>query len=109
MLANNKLQPPRSADTKIRESEYHLQVTAAPDAVARLQLLASSPVADLEAITTVIRDDEALTLELLRLAANVVEENNTKVSVGDLIVHLGLEQLRRMAAEVVMLPPQQFR
>lgn len=77
--------------------------TAAPKAVAELQLLASSHVVDLEAITSVVRNDLGLTIHLLQLSARKLGKNaGTMSTLSEVIVQLGLEQLRRIAAEVTL-------
>jgi len=79
-------------------------VAAAPQAVAQLQLLASSYVADLDAITAVIGKDAGLTIQLLQFSARRMGKRaGSMASIGELVVHLGLEQLRTMAAEAVLL------
>lgn len=105
MLANKNPQRCRPASVRDSEAEGCPPVAAMPEAVARLQLLASSPVAELEAITSVIRHDEALTVGLLQLAADVVRESDHTVSVEELVIHLGLEELRRMAAKIALAAP----
>jgi len=79
---------------------------AKPGAVALLQLLTSSEVADLSAITEVIRNDPGLTVQLLRFADKTLgKAPEIDLILGELIVLLGLEQLRAMAAEAVLLTP----
>jgi HD-like signal output (HDOD) protein len=81
---------------------------ATPGAVALLQLLVTSNVADLEAITTLIRNDVGLTVRLLGLAFQQPSLRRTShLNVGELVVHLGLEKLRVMATEtrVLSCPP----
>ncbi len=76
---------------------------AAPEAVAQLQLLASSYVVDLGAITAVIRSDAALTIRLMQFgAAKLGRLAGEAASVEELVVHLGLEQLRALAADAVL-------
>lgn len=77
---------------------------AMPGAVALLQLELASNVADLEAITSLIRNDVGLTTELLRLAFEQPARHRTgHLGVGELVVHLGTEKLRAMAAETRVL------
>lgn len=86
-------------------------VPATPEAVAQLQLLASSHVADLDAISDVIGKDAGLTIQLLQFSATRMGKRvGSMASIGELVVHLGLEQLRNMAAEAVLLTsPYQCR
>jgi len=82
---------------------------AMPDAVLLLRLLSSSHIADLHAITDVIRNDVGLTVQLLRLAA--IERTGRTLSmlnIGDLVVQVGLEKLKDLAAQTKLnpLPPQ---
>jgi len=102
MLANT-LQKLLDRDSRIHDRKGPA-ISAAPHAAARLQLLASSSVADLEAITSIIRDDLGLTIRLLQLAEQTLEENAGNLSLEELVIHLGLEQLRRMAAETALSP-----
>lgn len=79
---------------------------AMPEAVAQLQLLAASHIVDLQAITDVIRNDVGLTVQLLQLVARNLGKRAGSISnLEELVVHLGLEQLRTMAAESVLLAP----
>lgn len=72
-------------------------------AVAELQLLASSHVVDLEAITSVVRNDLGLTLHLLQLTARERGKHaGTMSTLSEVIVQLGLEQLRNIAGEVTL-------
>jgi HD-like signal output (HDOD) protein len=72
---------------------------AMPGSVAFLQLLVTSNVADLEAITTLIRNDVGLTAQLLGLAFEQPSRRPTShLRLAELVVHLGLEKLRAMAA-----------
>jgi HD-like signal output (HDOD) protein len=84
-----------------------IPVPARPEAVAQLQLLASSHVADLDAITDVIRNDIGLTIQLLQFGArNLGTRAGSISSLDELVVQLGLEQLRTMAAETVLMTPR---
>jgi HD-like signal output (HDOD) protein len=76
-----------------------------PDAVLLLRLLLSSHTADLHAITDVIRNDVGLTAQLFRFAA--LERGGRATStliVGDLVVQIGLEKLKGLAAETKLNP-----
>jgi HD-like signal output (HDOD) protein len=78
---------------------------AMPDAVLLLRLLLCSQVADLHAITDVIRNDVGLTVQLLRLAAMERSGRPTSVlSLGDLVVQIGVEKLKGLAAETRLNP-----
>jgi HD-like signal output (HDOD) protein len=75
-----------------------------PDAVVLLQLELASNVADREAITRLIRNDVGLTVQLLRLAfAEPSRRRAGHLNVGELVVHLGVEKLRAMAAGIRLL------
>ena len=81
---------------------------AMPGTVAFLELLVASNVADLEAITALIRDDVGLTVQLLALAFGEAWQGPTsRLRVEELVVHLGLEKLRLMVAgtRVLSSPP----
>ena len=81
---------------------------AMPGAVAFLQLLLTSNVADLEAITALIRNDVGLTVRLLGLAfGEAAQRSTSRLSLEELVVHLGLEKLRVMVAgtRVLSCPP----
>jgi HD-like signal output (HDOD) protein len=76
-----------------------------PDAVLLLRLLLSSHTADLHAITDVIRNDVGLTAQLFRLAALERGGRATNIlNVGDLVVQIGLEKLKNLAAETKLNP-----
>lgn len=82
---------------------------AMPDSVLLLRLLLSSHIADLHAITEVIRNDVGLTAQLFCLAALERGRRITGIlNIGDLVVHIGLEKLKSLAAETRLnpLPPQ---
>jgi HD-like signal output (HDOD) protein len=94
--------------TSLQVSEFPLP-PAMPDAVLLLRLLLSSHSVDLHAITDVIRNDVGLTVQLFRLAA--IERSgrpSSTLNVGDLVVQIGLDKLKIMAAETRPnpLPPQ---
>jgi len=77
---------------------------AMPGAVALLQLELASNVAELEAITRLIRNDVGLTTQLLYLAFEPPSRHRAgQLGVGELVVHLGVEKLRAMAAETRLL------
>lgn len=90
-------------------SQRDVAVPAMPEAVALLQLLVSSCFADLDAITNVIRNDVGLTIQLLRLSAlNFGRPTSGGIPyLGELVVCLGLDQLRAMAAAASLVPRQE--
>lgn len=72
--------------------------------VILLQMLLATNVVDLEAITQVIRDDVGLTTQLLRLAMRESARFSRRpLRLQELVVHLGLQRLRAMAAETKLL------
>ena len=78
---------------------------AMPDAVLLLRLLLSSQIADLHAIADVIRNDVGLTAQLFRLAAIERGGRATNIlNIGDLVVQIGLEKLKDLAAETRLNP-----
>jgi HD-like signal output (HDOD) protein len=80
---------------------------AMPGAVALLQLELASNVADLEAITRLIRNDVGLTTQLLRLTFGQPSKHRTgHLGVGEMVVHLGVEKLKAMAAGTRLLVGQ---
>ena len=69
-----------------------------------LQMLLASNVVDLEAITQVIRDDVGLTTQLLRLVLCEFPHFSRKsLRLQELVVHVGLQELRTMAAGTQLL------
>jgi HD-like signal output (HDOD) protein len=85
-------------------------VAANAEAVAQLQLLASSHVVDLEAITNVIRKDAGLTIQVLQLSARRFGKHADGMStLTELIIQLGLEQLRAIATQVTLTLPHERR
>jgi c-di-GMP-related signal transduction protein len=85
-------------------------IPADAEAVAQLQLLASSHVVDLTAITEIIRNDAGLTVQLLQFSARKLGNYvGSAASVEELVVQLGLEQLQAMAAQVTVTPPISLR
>jgi HD-like signal output (HDOD) protein len=96
--------PGGSLPISLQVSELALPPAMA-DAVLLLRLLLSSHIADLHAITDVIRNDVGLTVQLFRLAA--LERGGRAAStlnVADLIVQIGLDKLKRLAAETGLNP-----
>lgn len=96
--------PESSLPISLQAAEFPLP-PAMPDAVLLLRLLLSSHIADLHAITEVIRNDVGLTVQLLWLAAR---ERNGRASsilnIGDVVVQMGLEKLKSLAAETKLNP-----
>jgi len=87
-----------------------IAIPANPQAAAQLQLLASSHVADLTAITGVIRNDAGLMLQLLQVTARKLGKNaGSATSLEELVVQLGLEQLHALAAQVTVTLPSHPR
>lgn len=85
-------------------------VPADAEAVARLQLLVSSHVADLTAITDIIRKDAGLTVQLLQFSARKFGKGaGSAASLEELVVQLGLEQLQAMASQVMVTPSLSLR
>jgi len=94
---------PRTQADASEKMEFPLP-PAMPGAVAFLQLLVTSNVADLEAITALIRNDVGLTVQLLGLAFGKGRQCPTgRLGVQELVVHLGLEKLRVMVARTRVL------
>lgn len=92
------------------QSRDGVAVPAEAEAVARLQLLASSHVADLAAITDIIRSDAGLTVQLLQFSARKLGKYvGSAESLEELVVQLGLEQLQALAAQVTITPPISLR
>jgi len=72
---------------------------AMPDAVLLLRLLLSSHIADLQGITEVIRNDVGLTVQLLYLSARERHGRASSIlNIGDVVVQIGLEKLKSLAA-----------
>jgi HD-like signal output (HDOD) protein len=95
--------PPITLQTG-QASEFPLP-PAMPDAVLLLRLLLSCHLADLHAITDVIRNDVGLTVQLFCLAALERRGRATNtLNVGDLVVQIGLEKLKSLAAETRLNP-----
>lgn len=87
-----------------------IPIPASAEAVAQLQLLASSHIVDLEAITNVIGNDAGLRIQVLQLSARKCRKEAESISsLSELIVFLGLEQLRIMAAQVTLTLPVHLR
>ena len=84
---------------------------AMPEAVVRLQLLASSYGVDLHSLTEVIRNDIGLTVQLLNIFTLETGRQIAKsAGIAELIVHLGQDRLRQMAEtmDVICFDPGSF-
>jgi len=116
MLAHNKVFTPlaqRCKDPYVHSLPTHSEIecgTELPDlpamakSIVLLQMLLASNVVDLEAITQVIRDDVGLTTQLLRLAlCESPQFSRRSLKLEELVVHLGLQKLRAMAAGTKLL------
>lgn len=80
-------------------------IPADATAAAQLQLLASSHVVDLATITNVIASDVGLTIRLLQCSAKKFgRQAATMESLEEVVVQLGSEQLRTLAAEATLAP-----
>ncbi len=91
-------------DPKVGLSSEFPSPPAMPDAVVLLELSLASNIADLNAVTGLIRTDVGLTVELLRLAFRERGRHRAScLSLGELAVDLGLEKLRTMAAATTLL------
>jgi HD-like signal output (HDOD) protein len=98
--------PESSLPISLQATEFPLP-PAMSDAVLLLRLLLFSHSADLHAITDVIRNDVGLTAHLLHLAA--LERGGRATStlnVADIVVQVGLDKLKSLAAEAQLNPFQ---
>jgi HD-like signal output (HDOD) protein len=78
---------------------------ALPDALLRLELALSEFVTDLEEISNIVRGDIGLTIQLLRLAAREIPESvGTMFTIGEMVIHLGVEKLATLVARTEALP-----
>ena len=81
-------------------------IPAHAEAAAQLQLLASSHVVDLTAISDVIRNDAGLMVQVLQFSARKFGKGaGSAASLEELVVQLGLEQLQALAAQVPLTVP----
>ncbi len=76
---------------------------ALPSSLVQLELRLSDPVADLQDITNIIRNDIGLTVQLLRLAAREIQEPPL-LTISEIVVEIGLEKLGRLAACTKSMP-----
>jgi HD-like signal output (HDOD) protein len=78
---------------------------ALQDALLRLELALSESVTDLEEISNIVRGDIGLTIQLLRLAAREIPESvGTTFTIGEMVIHLGVEKLVTLVARTEALP-----
>src|SRR5271165_1870508 len=78
---------------------------AIPSALLRLDLWLAEFVADLADITSIIRSDIGLTVQVLRLAAHEIEKSPRRVvPIGEIVVDVGVEKLRTLLAGTGILP-----
>jgi HD-like signal output (HDOD) protein len=84
---------------------------AMPGSAVLLQLLLSSHVADLHAITEVIRNDIGLVVRVLRMAGfECGGRSLSTLNMGDLVVQLGVEKLKGLLQETPLIPmPRESR
>ena len=102
MLAN---QTTTESDLHNSQDWSSVPIPAEATAAAQLQLLASSHVVDLATITKVIASDGGLTIRLVQCSAKKFgRQAATMESLGEIVVQLGLEQLRTLAAEAALTP-----
>lgn len=76
---------------------------ALPSSLVQLELRLSDPVADLQDISNIIRNDIGLTVQLLRLAAREIQEPPL-LTISEIVVEIGLEKLGRLVACTKSLP-----
>jgi HD-like signal output (HDOD) protein len=75
-----------------------------PKVLLLFQMLLSNHIADLSAITEVIRNDIGLTVQILRSAAEEADTDaHDFVDIEDIVVHLGLTKLTRLVDETMVL------
>jgi HD-like signal output (HDOD) protein len=95
---------PRSVVPLPGEAEFP-SPPALPNALLQLELRLSAPVTDLRDITTIIRSDVGLTAQLLRLAAAEMESSSGKLtSISEIVVHVGVEELKTLVTRTKALP-----
>jgi HD-like signal output (HDOD) protein len=75
-----------------------------PKVLLLFQMLLSNEIADLSAITELIRTDIGLTVNVLRSAAEEVEgQNHASVDIEDIVVQLGLDKLKKLVDDIMVL------
>ncbi len=75
-----------------------------------LELRLTDSVCDLQAITRIIRNDVGLTVQLLRLAARMIEESPSKISsISELVVEAGARNVAALVAHTRSLPDRLTR
>lgn len=103
-IESPEYRPDRLPRTEDGQSAAFPSPPAMPGAVLLLELHLASNVADLNAVTGLIRNDVGLTVELLRLAYGEPRRRRASfLSLAELAVDLGLEKLRAMAAGTTLL------
>jgi HD-like signal output (HDOD) protein len=111
MLANGKHNDPSSAFSRIPQSSdlkapQQVMVPVPPvmpGALLLFRMLVSNQIADLGAITEVIRNDIGLTVHVLRLAAEEAGYDSSLTDIDEIVVLLGLDRLRRLSDEAAVL------
>ncbi len=87
---------------------------ASPPALAnnlfQLDACLSAPVCDLASVTNIIRSDIGLTVQLLRLAAAEIEHSpEDVVPLGEIVVHVGLDNLKRIVNRTGTVPDEPLK
>jgi HD-like signal output (HDOD) protein len=78
---------------------------ALPDTLLRLELALSEWVTDLAEISNIVGGDIGLTIQLLRLAAREIPESaGTMITIGEMVIYLGVEKLATLVARTEALP-----
>jgi HD-like signal output (HDOD) protein len=73
------------------------------DAVIRVELLLQAKAIDLASVTSVIAGDLGLTVQLLQLASRHYDLNHGFPRISDLLVHLGIEDLKSLIANATIV------
>ncbi len=74
-----------------------------PGALLLFRMLVFNQIADLSAITDVIRNDIGLTVQVVRLAGEEIGKNNALMDIDEIVVLLGLDKLRALSDEAAIL------
>ncbi len=78
---------------------------AMPDALLQLELCLTASAVDLQNITSIIRGDVGLTVQLLRFAARETELFPGRINpISEIVIQLGISKLRALAAQTEPLP-----
>jgi HD-like signal output (HDOD) protein len=96
--------PPLTASVAVPHKASFPGLPAMPDAILLLRLLLYANVADLYAITDVIRNDVGLTAQLLRLAAHEYGKHPFSLNITDIVIDLGIDKLKKLATEIKLNP-----